>query len=716
MSDSSRRLFRFKYNVYVGCRSSSFDIYSNRFDGYTRRQLKKQLKKRIGDHIGRKAGSIGNSYLLKGQTPDKSTNKGFLLGDNGGSISDKDSMQYVYDLITFTVVDSEDADKTEKVYYEVLDAINETVIELDMGVIFGSLSTSKTREFQLTVTEPKPPYEGDRFSSHDDQSLTSSIPESSYKDVDVVDEISSTGSVTDPVEATDEASDAEQVLDEYDIDTQVESLKEDYNDEAVEVRKPTESEVERIVDAIIERFEEMCDSEEQMYFENHPDFWEEASCSNCQSTDSDMYHISKQKMESIIMTQLKEGFGITDDEDSKRKQLSQHLSNFYVSNTGEVLFRPEEVISWIIDYIHYVEPYCEDCHTKIGGDGHIEVRKNSKTESLDPGKPSSYSNLDTVNTGEDTELQTGRLNDSIEFENDTESISIETDEVDDVSWTVYRSPKPSETEEIMRRIVDHLYSLGTRADISYKSQRDGIYRVIMKRGEFDGDNSLETFQCKDCGDSIDDEEKHHPIPLKLREAHMDIINTVDRSPQSNPILVNESENEYILSHQFLWRMESHIKNLDMVAFKCSDCSSPNDSSNSNEDQMYTQKTLSDVEATEVSKDDVRRYVLNYNPDGSRPKHRIHCPNCKSEKGKDDSIVCRLNGDGRYETPDGSQTPIIKPERIGIPSERTQSGNIGVCYDHVDKLIDMVWATDPQDQGEVEDELEKSLLMMFNRHN
>lgn len=712
MTEDSGRLLRFEYNIYVGCENSSFDIYSSRFDKNKRRNLKRNLKNRIGDYIGKKIGSIGNSYLLKEQTPDKSTNKGFLLGKRGGSISEKDSMQYVYDLAFLTVVDQEDSDKKEQIYYEILDKINGSVVELDMGVIFGSLSTSKTRAFNITVTEPQPPYKGDRYSNHDSQSLTSSIPKSAYADVDVVDQISSQGSVTDPVDVADNAENAEDILEDYDIDTQIESLKQDYNEEVTEVRKPTENEVEKIVDAVIERFEEICESDNQLYFDDSPEFWEAASCSHCQSTDSDIYHISQEKTRSILMTQLKQGFGITDDEGSKRQQSSKNLSNFYVSTNGEVLFRPEEVISWIVDYIHYVEPYCGDCHANIGGENHMEVRKNSETNAIDSNKQSSYSNLDTVDTDQNHKLGTKQSEDLIQFSDDTESINIQTDDVDQAQWTVYRSPKPSETEEITKRIVHHLYSLGTRSDISYKSQRDGIYRVIMKRGESENRDSPNTFQCEDCGGSIENEEKHHPIPLKLREAHMDVMNTVDVPPDSNPILVNESDNEYILSHKFLWRMESHISNLDIAAFKCSECTSSN---SSRSEHREVQKTLSDIEVDHIGKSEIKDYLGGYAPDGNKAKHRIHCAFCEPEKGRDNSIVCRLNSDGRYETPRGSQTPVIKPERISISSGRAV-GNIGICHEHIERLVEMIRAEDPENRNEVENQLKQSLMLMFNRKN
>lgn len=716
MTEKSQRLLRLNYNVYVGSENSSFDVYSNRFDGNTRRRLKKHLKKRIGDYIGKRIGSIGNSYLLSEQTPDKSTNKGFLLGENGGKICKNSSEQYVYDLIILTVVDSGDADKIEKIYNKVLKELDNQKFAFDMGIIFDNLSSSKTREFVTRATEPQPPYKKDRYSSHDDESLTSSIPESEYKDVDIVEQISAEGSVTDPLQSTENVDDADEMLKKYDVDSQVESLKQDYNEEAVEVRKPTDNEVEKIVESIIERFEQMSKEGDAVYFEKTPEFWDEASCSNCQKTDSDIYHLSKEKMKSIIMNQMKEGFGITNEDDSRRSQSSKELSNFYLNRNGEVFFRPEEVISWIIDYIHYVEPYCGDCHSKIGGDTHLEVRNNSKTNSIEEQKPESYSNLETAETDDNHKLDTKDNTSSVQFEVNSETISIETDDnVDQAQWKAYRSPKPSETKEITSRIIHHLYSLGTRFDISYKSQRDGIYRVTMKRGETENGKAFDSFRCKDCGQSIENEEKHHPVPLCLREAHMDVINAIDVPTELNPILVNESENEYILSHKFLWRMESHIKNVDISAFKCTGCSSSSNKK-SEEKQEFLQKTLSDVEETQITRDEVRDKLTAYNPDGNKGKHRIQCVACDSQDGRDNSIICRLSNGGRYETPDKTPTPIVKPERIGIQPNQTEARNIGVCNQHLEKLVEMVWAEDPEDAEEVKNHTRKSLLLMFSRNN
>lgn len=642
------------------------------------------------------------------------TKKRFLLGESGGKICDNSSELYVYDLSLVTVIDTKDSDDAEDIYEETRKKIDNYRFRNSLNDISGeSLSSPDGTEFEVTVTKQKPPYEGPRYSLHSDDSLTSSISKSKYKDIEIIDDISSQGLVTDPVQATDNVDNAEELLEEFDIDKQVESIKKDYNKEAVEVRKPTEKEIGRIVDSIIERFEDISRKEGKSYFKNTPEFWEEATCCKCPESDEDIYYLSRKKMKSVFMKQMKEGFGITEDEKSRRTQTSKKISNFYVSRSGEVFFRPEELISWIIDDIHKVEPLCETCHSEVGGPRHSKVTNQSKTKEVSKeisNSPSSFEDTQENHIHTDHSAE-----ESISFNEDIDSINIETyEEVSPERWDTYRNPKPSETEDITKRILHHLYSLGTRKDASYKSQRSGTYSVIMSRGVSKNREDLELFNCTDCGITVEDEQKHHPVLISLREAHMDVMNTIDVPPEMNPILVNESENEYILSHKFLWRIESHLRNLDISAFKCSKCSSKEqkDSISMQGKKISRNSNTSDAE---IKRADIKDKISHLNPDIDRREIMVQCSNCEVlREGKiGNNIECRMCNDGTCRTPRGKSTPLFRPEKINIPPEKAQAEYIGACSAHIEKLVDLVHSKTPNSDKEVRDYTKESLRLMFN---
>lgn len=716
MSKTESRVVKFNYILYTHSRDHSIDNFDDINSHIEKLKVKKNVKAEIANYISRKLSSIGNLYLISEQTDNINTNKGILLGKSGGRTgTNNDNYIFMYDLSLITVLDGDRNNSLDKLYKSVMKIINNHDLKFDMTQ-FDGLNGKLEHNLYTEVSEPKGIYSNNKFSSYSDENLTSTIPPDVYYDEDITDEIARNGDINDPFVQSNN-DDPEQALEKYNIDTQVESYKEEYNDKTTEIRKPTKNEIDEIIEKITNHLHKMVESDGYIYLDDIPKFWNSVECSNpqCKNNECDIYNFHKNKIQNILKKQMKQGFGFTHESKSKRKPISSNMSNFYLDKDGNIYFRPEEVISWIIDYIHYVEPMCGECHSNVGGDSkHTNSIQESETIRVGKKYPNYYEHMSDINNNHNSSLEDdSNLNDNIpRIKDNIQELSIDTDDnISDSDWNVYRTPYKSECDEIMKRVIQHLYKLGTReggASIKH------IYDTIMKRKSSSQDVEIDLLKCESCKKDLDfsNIEKHHPFPVKLREVHMDIVNTVNMNPQKSPIIVNDSMNEFIFDHTFLWRLESHINNLNLSALTCSDCDS-NTSNDSNTE--YIQKTITkdnERDKSPLNRDEIYNSIHNITLDESITEYcKYNCAVCMSKQKKNEFRYNIYNNQPRDES--GSNIIIFNKYNISIDPETINNKFIGFCPDHIDNLVEGIKSENPINKTQVKNDAIEYIQFIVN---
>lgn len=84
--------------------------------------------------------------------------------------------------------------------------------------------------------------------------------------------------------------DKDNPLNEYDAMDAISDIQEThekYENDAVQVRKPTESEIKQITSVVYDQVKKIIESDESLYLDEIPENWKNATCSKCsKNTDS----------------------------------------------------------------------------------------------------------------------------------------------------------------------------------------------------------------------------------------------------------------------------------------------------------------------------------------------------------------------------------------------------------------------------------------------
>lgn len=671
--------------------SSEYYDYKNKFRG------------ELANYISTKIGSISSVYLLPSQTRNIDSKKGLLVGKSGGR-KGEDCM-FEYDIHLLTIKDSSVDIDVEDIYNQVWD-------KLDGEVLTVNVPNPDVDEVdvELNICTPKSISHMGKYASFSSDNLTSTVPSDIYQkfkiDENFIEYAIKTSDIASPQTLLDDESveTANDLVETYsDVEKQVETIKNDYDKHGTKLRKPEKSEIDQIVDSIIKRFEKISE-DGYVYLQNVPEEWDNSKCGckDC-SNNSVKYSIARKKLKNIFLEQMEEAFGITSTESMKREPISGKISNFYLDELGNVYFRPEEVISWIVDHNHYVESYCKDCHKDIitnfesdSNENWITFHKHNKIAS--ESKKSDHKDLDGESASSKISLK------------ETESISIDVSETNssNYNWIYYRKPTGEEFTAIVKAINYHIKKLGSRGrldDTDVASRRKDIYNTIMKRKRIRRDELMKYTACENCGryvdESIQNLDKHHPVPVGLKRLHHNLVQDNNIQANESPILVNNETNEFVFTDKILWRIESLLKNTDIATFMCSSCSDDQNTIKQN-DNLH-QSTLKDKENKDVDEENIGSNLSKIvTQDITDEIVEFECAICSNE------YQGRKNSDGYISLQSGSYVPITENDQSNRPKY------IGLCAEHKQYLLRTISKTDGSNAGDLKEKIALQIENIYNK--
>lgn len=543
-----------------------------------KKSVKQKIRYKIGNKISRKLDSVGGSYLLPFDSePDKNYIGGIFVGQGRQS----DEHPLTIPIGVRTIIHPNSSSSKKSIWNSLKEKGTGIKLRVDRN-LQGTEKSAQKGEYELIFSESK---RQENIISESGENLPSYIPDDEHQKHKIEDEITNR-SLGDPVGLTEEQIVGEEEIDHSELPNSadkilsnieqrsVDNVDESYNENSTKVRKPTEEEFEKIIDNILDRLDEISDISDPTYLETIPDSWSLGTCSRCNEHTKQINIDLHSKTRRILTQQLKEGFGISPEfqQKSRREYIHSDTTNLMIDESGQVYYQPEEILSWIVDISHYVEPMCNECHTEFGGKGHDNIISVSTDDGGNPQeKLTSEYNMEQEDDGQR------------EISDDIEPIKIETtDEAKRENHVgYYRPPTESELEYILGCISDYIRNLVTRErdgpEGGYKQRRSEIYRIVHKRKNGHKGVRSKICRCEVCKTRIGesdygykDLQKHHADPKRLQRYKVRMMRQ-NRTIDKASILVNDQNNDYILSDRFFWRLETLLKNIDTYTMFCKDC-------------------------------------------------------------------------------------------------------------------------------------------------
>lgn len=496
--------------------------------------------------------------------------------------------------------------------------------------------------------------------------------------------------------------DEDNPLDDYDtvVDSvsDIQDTYEKYENDSIQVRKPTESEIEEITSAVYQQIEKMMDSDEPVYIEEVPDNWENATCSRCsKDTDSVLLKFQEESRR-VIRERLRRDFGLGTENDFT----DSRVTNFYVTEDGELLVRPEEVVSWVISVVNETRPYCEACNAEVGGDGkHTDFRKilvkstNGGRDELDDSSVDKYVN------------QTSPML-------DYERIQFDTGSSGENKWSKYRSPTRDEAKRIERSITEHLWRLGTRSQ-EENSESGAVYKTLFKR-DYDQDFSkLGNHKCDVCGSPVSGQEhqneslrkfeKHHiepvasnRIPIIIQKVKDMIDRSKNADSKSSPIKVSKDSSRFLFTDEFLSLVEALYRNVDTVALFCDEC----DEAVENKNDILS--TSVEEKEDDNAEEDESLLLEDCFGVGSRKRVEFLCPICRKRDPENDVQTANVLSGKCFQLDEDSRNEPVPVVAETIVSEDLP---VGLCVRHKNEISQRVETLDLK--GSTREEKLRSLL-------
>lgn len=489
--------------------------------------------------------------------------------------------------------------------------------------------------------------------------------------------------------------------DAMDAISDIQDTYEKYENDAVQVRKPTESEIKEISSVVYEQVKKIIESDEPLYLDEIPENWKNATCSNCsKGTDSVFLKFQKENM-NIIQKRLEKDFGYGSEDEFT----DSRITNFYVTENGQLLIRPEEIVSWLISIANETRPYCEPCNSEVGGTNHsgfIETKvksTNSSRGSLDNNSTENYVNQKSPTL-------------------DYESLEIDTAEDIKEGFSGYRSPTRSEAEEIRKSISQYLWTLGTRSG-DKNPQFNSVYRTLFNRDYDQESGRLGYYECDVCGSPVDEDvdesetlrkfDKHHIEPAATNRTAIcvqKIQDLIEKSKnadsQSSPIKVSKESSRFLFTDEFLSLVETLSRNVDTLGLFCDECEEEIE-------EVHSVTIESTEEETQDAKESEKELLeCSFGFKSSRFVDFV-CPICRRRKSEDSiyrakvvSGKCVLSKDGRNDL-----VPVVENTII------SQDFAAGLCIEHKNEIRRRIENFDTS--GSTRKEKLRNLLVQLN-HN
>lgn len=667
--------------------------------------VKNKIRYKIGNKLSRKLDSVGSTYLLPFESSVSKKYVGGIFVDNGRQCDD-----YLFRIPVGirTIVRPSSKEYKNRIWNQLKEKGSSITIEINRN-IQNSNKTYQKGEYRLIFKDPQ---RYNRVEDSSGENLPSYIPDDEHNTHKIEQELISRG-LGDPFGLTEEQVTGKDEIDLSELpdknpdqimsnvtEKSVNNIRNTYDEKSTKVRKPTESEFEKILDNLIERLDNISDTNNPIYLEETPDEWSFGTCSRCNEHTRDVNIRLESKAKKILFNQLKEGFGIADnsEEKSRREFVDSDITNLMIDEKGEVYYQPEEVLSWFVDISHYVEPMCTDCHNSVGGSNHTNIISvTTKNKDLDQTELMETSNKQDKN------------NNKLNLNDDLQPITIDTDDKINNKNHVgfYRPPTDSELEYILDCIAEYTYKLVTRQDkrpTSKSSRRKvEIYNIVHKRKNRHKGRTSELCQCESCNTLIgdgdigyNDLQRHHSDPKKLQKFKVDLIEK-NRDIDRASILVNDQQNDYILKDSFLWRLETFLNNIDTLTIFCDDCEkrlSQNyvEPDNIKEykqseigDDFKNKDTIQNNNTTSIDQNIETQIVETLRPTNPPREMEFNCYKCLEKytaKNQSHNCYTTLTDQGNIM----GRTPIIHRNKLNAEFWDTETDYIGACGTHINTLI------------------------------
>lgn len=472
---------------------------------------------------------------------------------------------------------------------------------------------------------------------------------------------------------------AQKVIDNYDAEAQVERFKqttERFETDSVGVRKPTGDELRVITEAIHDRIMEFFDEDSgPTYFDEDqiPDEWANATCAGegchkdaemwVEEEDTDALEQFRTKSQQIIKKRLSEDFGINSD--GYEFQHSQ-TSNFFITENGDIMIRPEEIISWIISISQHTEPYCRKCHNDIRGPGHKDFVDNCVLTCVREGElsDSTPNPMREAANGNDTFEDTLP---QINFEriDVDKAVDLDSEQFD----SEYRSLTQQERNRIDKAVTEHLKKLGTRMSETNK-QSDNVFNMLSKRDNQQRLMKQGHHECTQCespisndNDTLRSMKRHHIRPQSansIPECMMQIRDLLERSvgvqAENAPVKVSKDGDRYLFIESFLAIIEELYMNVDTLAIYCEGCLTKRKDTDGDTAYTFENRENCDVDKNTNDgtgandADNTRVFDMSYNTTTYDDEFEFLCVGCedKTQQGNEDAIyTAKMSGGGHY---------------------------------------------------------------------
>lgn len=447
-------------------------------------------------------------------------------------------------------------------------------------------------------------------------------------------------------------------------------MYEKYENDSIQVRKPTESEIDEITSVVYQQVEKIIEGDNPVYLNRVPENWKNATCSRCsKSTDSVFLKFEKENMR-VIKKRLRKDFGLG----SENKFTDSRVTNFFVTKNGQLLIRPEETISWLISIANETRPYCDACNCEVGGDSSHSVFRKTQVKSTKNERKSppvgSYVNQDSP-----------ALN--------YERLEIDTDDSVGHEWSEYRSPTSNETSKIEESIVRHLWRLGTRSE-GKNTQFNSVYDTLFNRDYKQDFSDLGYYECDVCGfpvassvgegEMLRNFEKHHIEPAASNRApivaqkiqHL-IYESENTDAKHSSIKVSKESSRFLFTEEFLSLLEVLYRNVDTIALFCDECDEEVEKKNS----IITDAIEEDEETEESELDKKSILDFSYGVESSKPV-RFVCLICKKRNAESNSHFANVVSGKCIQSSD--ETPS-NPIPVVSDNYMFEKSSVGLCSRH-----------------------------------
>jgi hypothetical protein len=696
-----------EFNYIVNIRSDQLDnINTSNIDdvnvGNDPKYVKENLKNRIARTIVQSFDSIGSLHL-KGDSFDSSNNRqssttrSVHFGGSSGittNLPDSYIVQFRLGITTFVDHKSDQNPRGKRLWKKIKRHLEDENICIDTkNEIYGQLELCEPRRFNWNADAIRRP-------ENIGHTQTSEIEKSQNPNINqtIESDYIGTGFGLDGHTTTDEGIDLEKLdsnvdpedpYNNYTIGDSISEIEQTYNryqSDSVKVRKPTENEITEIRSAVYQRIKKIFNSDQAIYLDEIPEEWENATCSRCKNKSDNLVVKFQDKYEEVIKHRLDQDFGIGSNSDTNFKD--SMTTNYFITETGDILFRPEEIISWVISISNHVEPYCNVCHSEVGGKGHKEF-----TEEL----------VITRNKDGSIESTDDPVNSSLNVNPPSvksDSISIDKDNIDDnTEYYDYRSPTDEEIESIDRSITDHLLRLSTRLG-EMNTESNAVYNTLYKRDRSQEYNKKSYNLCSSCKSPVVKPEsdrinlrsfqKHHIEPMsgnRVTSIIRKIRDLLDKANGTNaqysPIKVSEKNDHYLFSDKFVSLVEILYRNVDTVALFCEDCDAHMCDKEEGYSYQFDSNTMDEKESkTEDSM--VNIFEISYDVSSSS-RVEFRCLMCKKRNNEKIDYTADAGSDRCFVTLNGRRhcVPILTENRI------YENLAIGLCPEHKNECKDRI---------------------------